>query len=61
MCKMTPSRCCSTSTTQTTLAGSSAAALQNLVAAMRARGFDQPVIEEWNWLRVLGQTWKETE
>jgi hypothetical protein len=46
MCKMTPSRCCSTSTTQTTLAGSSAAALQNLVAAMRARGFDQPVIEE---------------
>jgi microsomal dipeptidase-like Zn-dependent dipeptidase len=28
---------------------------------MRARGFDQPVIEKVcfkNWLRVLGHTWK---
>jgi hypothetical protein len=47
MCKITPSSsCCLTPATQTTLAGSSAAALQNLVAAMRAPGFDQPVIEK---------------
>jgi membrane dipeptidase len=41
----------------------SAAGLQNLVAAMRARGFDQPLIEKVcfkNWLRVLGQTWGES-
>jgi membrane dipeptidase len=40
-----------------------AAGLQNLVDAMRARGFDQPLIEKVcfkNWLRVLGQTWRET-
>jgi microsomal dipeptidase-like Zn-dependent dipeptidase len=64
MCKMTPSRCCSTSATQTTLAGSSAAALQNLVGAMRSRGFGEPLIEKVcfkKWLRVLGQAWKETE
>jgi membrane dipeptidase len=41
----------------------SAAALQTLVDAMRARGFDQPLIEKVcfkNWLRLLGQTWGET-
>jgi membrane dipeptidase len=35
--------------------------LQNLVGAMRTRGFDQPVIEKIcfkNWLRVLGRTWR---
>jgi membrane dipeptidase len=40
-----------------------AAELQNLVAAMRARGFDQLLIEKVcfkNWLRVLGQTWGKT-
>jgi membrane dipeptidase len=40
-----------------------AAELPNLVGAMRARGFDQPLIEKVcfkNWLRVLGQTWRET-
>jgi membrane dipeptidase len=40
----------------------SAAELQNLVAAMSARGFDQQLIEKVcikNWLRVLGQTWGE--
>jgi hypothetical protein len=42
-CKMTPSRCCSASAT---LAGSGAAAMQNLVAAMRNRGFDQPLNRE---------------
>jgi membrane dipeptidase len=37
----------------------SAAGLQNLVAAMMTRGFDQPPIEKvrlTNWLRVLGRT-----
>jgi len=37
-----------------------AAALQNLVAAMRARGFSEPLIEKLcfrNWLRVLARTW----
>jgi membrane dipeptidase len=41
----------------------SAAGLQNLVDAMRASGFDRPLIEKVcfkNWLRVLGQTWRET-
>jgi membrane dipeptidase len=40
-----------------------AAAIQNLVDAMRARGFDQALIEKVcfkNLLRVLGQTWRET-
>jgi membrane dipeptidase len=40
-----------------------AAGLQNLVGAMRARGFDEPLIEKVcfkNWLRVLGRTWEET-
>jgi membrane dipeptidase len=40
-----------------------AAGLQNLVGAMRARGFDQQLIEKVcfkNWLRVLRQTWRET-
>ena len=40
-----------------------AAELPNLVGAMRARGFDQPLIEKVcfkNWLRVLRQTWRET-
>jgi hypothetical protein len=38
-----------------------AAELQNLGDAMRARGFDQLLIEKVcfkNWLRVLGQTWR---
>lgn len=37
-----------------------AAGLQNLVAAMRARKFSEPLIEKVcfrNWLRVLGRTW----
>jgi len=37
-----------------------AAGLQNLVQAMRKRGFDKPLIEKLcfrNWLRVLGRTW----
>jgi len=37
-----------------------AAGLPNLVAAMRARGFGEPLIDKvcfTNWLRVLGQTW----
>src|SRR5712671_621822 len=40
-----------------------AAGLQNLVEVMRARGFGEPLIEKVcfrNWLRVLGQTWRET-
>jgi membrane dipeptidase len=40
-----------------------AAGLQNLVAAMRARGFGEPLIEKIcfrNWLRVLAQTWEKT-
>jgi membrane dipeptidase len=40
-----------------------AAGLQNLVEAMRTRGFGKPLIEKVcfrNWLRVLGQTWGET-
>ncbi len=40
-----------------------AAGLQNLVGAMRTRGFDQALIDRVcfkNWLRVLGQTWRET-
>jgi microsomal dipeptidase-like Zn-dependent dipeptidase len=64
MCKMTRSRCCSTSATQTTLAASSATASQNLLGAMRSRVFDEPLIEKVcfkNWLRTVGQTWKETE
>jgi membrane dipeptidase len=35
--------------------------LQKLVAAMRARGFDEPLIEKIcfrNWLRVLRRTWR---
>jgi hypothetical protein len=50
---MTPSRC-SNSATQTTLASSGAAALQNLLGAMRSRVFDEPLIEKVcfkNWLR----------
>jgi membrane dipeptidase len=38
-----------------------AAGLPNLVEAMHARGFDQPLIEKvcWgNWLRVLAATWR---
>jgi membrane dipeptidase len=41
----------------------SAAGLQNLVVAMRSRGFDQPLVEKVcfkNWLRVLGRTWSVT-
>ena len=41
-----------------------AAGLQNLVAAMRARGFGEPLIEKVcfrNWLRVLGQTWEKAD
>ena len=37
-----------------------AAGLQNLVEAMRGRGFGEPVIEKIcfrNWLRVLEATW----
>jgi membrane dipeptidase len=37
-----------------------AAGLQNLVQAMRKRGFSKPTIEKLcfrNWLRVLGRTW----
>jgi membrane dipeptidase len=37
-----------------------AAGLQNLVQAMRQRGFAEPLIEKLcfrNWLRVLGRTW----
>ena len=37
-----------------------AAGLQNLVAALRVRGYGKPLIEKLcfrNWLRVLGQTW----
>ncbi|MGO9701867.1 MAG: dipeptidase [Xanthobacteraceae bacterium] len=37
-----------------------AAGLQNLVQAMRKRGFSKPLIEKVcfrNWLRVLGRTW----
>ncbi len=37
-----------------------AAGLQNLVLAMRTRGFGEPLIEKIcfrNWLRVLGRTW----
>jgi membrane dipeptidase len=37
-----------------------AAGLQNLVQAMRKRGFSEPLIEKLcfrNWLRVLGRTW----
>jgi membrane dipeptidase len=37
------------------------AGLPNLVEAMRARGFDQPLIEKvcyGNWLRVLAATWR---
>ncbi len=37
-----------------------AARLQNLVQAMRKRGFSEPLIEKVcfrNWLRVLGRTW----
>jgi len=40
-----------------------AAGLQNLVEVMRARGFREPLIEKVcfkNWLRVLGQTWRNT-
>jgi membrane dipeptidase len=41
-----------------------AAGLQNLVEAMRARGFDEPLIEKIcfrNWPRVLGSTWGEAD
>ncbi len=37
-----------------------AAGLQNLVEAMRTRGFGEPMIEKiclGNWLRVLRRTW----
>jgi membrane dipeptidase len=40
-----------------------AAGLQNLVQAMRQRGFAEPLIEKLcfrNWLRVLRRTWGET-
>jgi membrane dipeptidase len=39
-----------------------AAGLQNLVEVMRTRGFGEPLIEKIcfrNWLRVLGQTWRD--
>jgi membrane dipeptidase len=39
-----------------------AAGLQNLVEAMRARGFSDPLVEKVcfrSWLRVLEATWKE--
>jgi microsomal dipeptidase-like Zn-dependent dipeptidase len=42
----------------------SAAGLQNLVAAMRTRGFAERLIEKVcfrNWLRVLEQTWEKTD
>jgi len=38
----------------------SAAGLQNLVAAMRRRGFDEPLLHKIcheNWVRVLAKTW----
>ena len=41
-----------------------AAGLQNLVEIMRARGYDEPLIEKLcfkNWLRVLGQTWGKAQ
>jgi membrane dipeptidase len=41
-----------------------AAGLQNLVEAMRLRGFGEPLIEKvcfGNWLRVLGATWKSPQ
>jgi membrane dipeptidase len=41
-----------------------AAGLQNLVAAMRTRGFGERLIEKVcfrNWLRVLGQTWEKSD
>src|SRR3954462_14137525 len=41
----------------------SAAGLQNLVEAMRSRGFGESLIEKicfGNWLRVLAQTWEKT-
>jgi membrane dipeptidase len=40
------------------------AGLQNLVGAMSARGFDQPLIEKVcfkNWLRVVEATWGKTD
>ncbi|RVC74844.1 peptidase, partial [Mesorhizobium sp. M4A.F.Ca.ET.022.05.2.1] len=40
----------------------SAAGLQNLVEAMRLRGFDEPTLKKichGNWLRVLAETWGE--
>jgi membrane dipeptidase len=40
-----------------------AAGLQNLVQAMRQRGFGEPLIEKLcfrNWLRVLRRTWGDT-
>src|ERR1700688_3863285 len=39
-----------------------AAGLQNLVEVMRTRGYGEPLIEKIcfrNWLRVLGQTWRD--
>ena len=41
-----------------------AAGLQNLVQAMRKRGFGEPLIEKLcfrNWLRVLGRTWSTAQ
>jgi membrane dipeptidase len=41
-----------------------AAGLQNLVAIMRTRGYDEPLIEKLcfkNWLRVLEQTWGKAQ
>jgi membrane dipeptidase len=41
-----------------------AAGLQNLVEVMRARDFGEPLIEKVcfkNWLRVLGQTWRNAD
>ncbi|MER9871359.1 membrane dipeptidase [Mesorhizobium sp. M0136] len=38
----------------------SAAGLQNLVEAMRLRGFDEPTLNticHGNWVRVLAKTW----
>lgn len=41
-----------------------AAGLPSLVAIMRSRGYDEPLIEKIcfrNWLRVLRQTWREAQ
>jgi microsomal dipeptidase-like Zn-dependent dipeptidase len=47
-----------------TSGGRDPAGLQNLVAAMRTRGYGERLIEKIcfrNWLRVLGQTWEKPD